>query len=183
MSLVRILKDPALLVHAQQALGCSQEQLGSVAGVSRRTVTRWISDGSCPNIVEWAHIARAVYPKDRALCERIAKAMGESLITLGLEAPAPPPPPPAPVLLNPTPPGPPPRPFPPTNDLVDSIVCAAAEAIGSPPGSMRPALIAAFDRTASLGLDVEEVRSGLRRTREPTARQRSRTGRLPGRSR
>lgn len=183
MSLVRILIDPALLVYAQQALGCSQEQLGEVAGVSRRTVTRWISDGSAPSIAEWARIARAVYPRDRALSERIAKAMGESLITLGLESPPPPPPPPAPVLPDPLPAGPPPRPFPPTNDLVDSIVCAAAEAIGSPPGSMRPALIAAFDRAASLGLELEEVRSGLRRTREATARSRSRSRSLPARSR
>ena len=183
VSLIRILSDPALLVFAQSALGCSQEQLGRVAGVSRRTVTRWFSRGTTPTIPEWARIARAVYPKDRALSERIAKAMGESLITLGLEAPPPPPPPPAAVSPDPLPAGPPPRPFPPTNDLVDSIVCAAAEAIGSPPGSMRPALIAAFDRAVSLGLELEEVRSGLHRIREPTARSRSRSRSLPGRSR
>lgn len=183
MSLIRILKDPALLFYAQRAMGLSQGQLGKVAGVSRRTVTRWVSQGSSPTIVEWARIARAVYPKDRALSERIATAMGESLITLGLEPPPPPPPPPAPALPDPSPPGPPPRPFPPTNDLVDSIVCAAAEAIGSPPASMRPALIAAFDRAVSLGLELEEVRSGLRKTREPTARTRSRSRTLPARSR
>lgn len=183
MSLIRILSDPALLVYAKDALGVSQEQLGRVAGVSRRTVTRWFSQGTAPSIPEWARIARAVYPKDHALSERIAKAMGESLVTLGLESPPPPLPPPAPVNPDPLPAGPPPRPFPPTKDLVDSIVCAAAEAIGSPPGSMRPALIAAFDRAVSLGLELEEVRSGLRRIREPTARSRSRSRSLPGRSR
>ncbi len=154
MPLVRMLIEPALLVHAQLALGTSQEELGKKLGVSRRTMTRWTNKESFPSPLEWANLARLVYPRNRALAEQIASGLKETLVTLGIEAPAPPPPPPAPL--------PPPRPYPPAGDLVDSVVCAAAEAIAVTPQSIRPALVAAFDRFASVGISLEEMRAGLR---------------------
>jgi hypothetical protein len=45
---------------------------------------------------------------------------------------------------------------------VDSIVCAAAEAVAATPQAMRPALLAAFERAASLGLEIDAVRAALR---------------------
>jgi DNA-binding XRE family transcriptional regulator len=166
MPLIRMLIEPGLLVHAQSALGVSQEKLGQRLGVSRRTITRWTNRSSHPSPQEWAALARLVHPKDRDLAAKIASALGESLLTLGIEAPPPPPPPQAP-----HPPPPPPRPFPPAGDLVDSVVCAAADAIGVTPRAVRPALMAAFDRYASLGLSLEEVRKELRAISQKDAKR------------
>jgi DNA-binding XRE family transcriptional regulator len=166
MPLVRMLVEPALIVYAQSALGTSQEELGKKLGVSRRTMTRWTRGDSHPSPQEWANLARLVYPRNRALAEEIATKLKETLVTLGIEGPpapppAPPPPSPAPV----------PRPFPPAGDLVDSVVCAAADAIGVTPRAVRPALVAAFDRYASLGLSLEEVRKELRSLSQKDAKR------------
>jgi hypothetical protein len=47
-------------------------------------------------------------------------------------------------------------------DLVDSIVCAAAEAAATTPQAMRPAILAALDRMLSVQLGVDEVRAALK---------------------
>lgn len=154
MPLVRIFSEPGLVVRAQTVLGTSQAELGKKLGVSRRTITRWMAEESYPKTVEWTALARLVYPHDRALAEQIASGLKETLVTLGIEAPPRPPPPPAPL--------PPPRPSPPVGDLVDSVVCAAAEAIAVTPQSIRPALVAAFDRFASVGISLEEMRAALK---------------------
>lgn len=162
MPLMRMLIEPALIVHAQTALGTSQEELGKKLGVSRRTMTRWMRSESYPSPLEWANLARLVYPRNRALAEQIASGLKETLVTLGIEAPAPPPPLP--------PPPPPPR-LPPVGDLVDSIVCAAADAIAFTPRAVRPALVAAFDRYASLGLSLDQVRAELRSVTQKDAKR------------
>lgn len=159
MPLVRMFVEPGLIVHAQTVLGTSQAELAKKLEVSRRTITRWMNRQSYPKPFEWAALARLVYPHDRALAERIASGLKETLVTLGIEAPPAPPPPPAPL--------PPPRPYPPAGDLVDSVVCAAAEAIAVTPQSIRPALVAAFARFASVGISLEEMRAGL----EPVTRE------------
>jgi hypothetical protein len=41
--------------------------------------------------------------------------------------------------------------------LVDSVVCAAAEAMQTPPHVMRPALVAAFERAIALGMTADDV--------------------------
>ncbi|HTQ46580.1 MAG TPA: helix-turn-helix transcriptional regulator [Polyangiaceae bacterium] len=164
MPLMRMLVEPALIVHAQTALGTSQEELGKKLGVSRRTMTRWMRKQSYPSPLEWANLARLVYPRNRALAEQIASGLKESLVTLGIEAPPAPPPPP--------PPPPPGRPYPPSGDLVDSVVCAAAEAIAVTPQSIRPALVAAFDRFASVGLSLDEMRAGLESVTRKGAKRR-----------
>jgi hypothetical protein len=45
----------------------------------------------------------------------------------------------------------------PAHALVDSIVCAAAEAMGLPPQALRPALRAAFSRAEEIGISVQAV--------------------------
>ncbi len=154
MPLMRMLIEPALIVHAQMALGTSQEELGKKLGVSRRTITRWMRRESYPSPLEWANLARLVYPRNRDLAVQIASGLKETLVTLGIEAPPPPPPPP--------PAPPPPPPLPPTRDVVDSIVCAAADAIDVTPRAVRPAVVAVFDRYASLGLSLAQVLAELR---------------------
>jgi DNA-binding XRE family transcriptional regulator len=138
------------------ALGKTQETLGELLGVSRRTMSRWQGGSNSPSIEMWALLAQHLHGTDPALARRIASEMGETLVSLGIV-----PPPPA---ADPPPAaaGPPPRPQPPIGDLVDSIVCAAAEAVSTTPQSIRPALLAAFDRTASVQLTVDEVRTTLR---------------------
>jgi DNA-binding XRE family transcriptional regulator len=171
-----MLSEPELVRHAQFVLGLSQDKFAQLMGVSRRTVTRWTNGDSYPNEATWMELARHVHRRDRDVAARIASALKESLVSLGLED-APPPPPPQE-------PQPPPRPYPPTGDLVDSVVCAAAEAVAMTPQAIRPALVSAFDRFASVGLGLDEMRAGLSPSPPitPGARRRSTKGPNPTRS-
>jgi hypothetical protein len=45
--------------------------------------------------------------------------------------------------------------------MVDSIVCAAAEAMQTAPHVVRPALVAAFERANALGMTAAEVLRGM----------------------
>jgi hypothetical protein len=156
MTYLRIVRAPGLLTKAQTALGMSQVQMGhKLLGCSRRTMSRWVRGDNGPSIQQWATLAQAVYASDPALAAEIASEMGETLVSLRLEAPAT-------VAASMATAGPPPRPAPPVSDLVDSVVCAAAEAIATTPQAIRPALLAAFDRTASVSLTMDDVRAALR---------------------
>ena len=75
--------------------------------------------------------------------------MGHDLVTLGIVAP------PAPA---------PPPPTLPAEDVVDAVVCAAADAIHVTPRDVRPALLAAFARARRLRLSVEVVEQALLQT-------------------
>ncbi|HEY6459291.1 MAG TPA: helix-turn-helix transcriptional regulator [Polyangiaceae bacterium] len=156
MPLIRIVNAPGLLVRTMAVLGVNQQGLAELIGISRRTIIRWSGKGSGPTYEQWVTLARHAYAKDPALARAIATELDKTLVLLGIEPPPPPPAPPA------APPGPPPRPVPPLPDLVDSVVCAAAEAMAVTPQSVRPALVAAFERAASVGLTMEEVRAALR---------------------
>jgi hypothetical protein len=150
MPLVRMVNAPGLLLKVQLAIVGSQRELGLRLGMSRRTVSRWMTGQGGPSIPQWAQLAREVYPVNPALAETICVEMGETLVTLGLVAPAVPQP------------AVPARPVIPVGDLVDSIVCAAAEAASTTPQTMRPAILAALDRTVSVQLTIDEVRAALR---------------------
>jgi DNA-binding XRE family transcriptional regulator len=154
MTYLRLVHAPALLEAARNTLGKTQATLGELLGVSRRTVQRWQGGNGTPSIQQWAELARQTHALDPELAAKIAAEMGESLVSLRLVEPARRP---DPVVVA----GPPPRPATPLGDLVDSIVCAAAEAIAVAPQSIRPALLAAFTRAASVSLTVEEVRTSL----------------------
>ena len=160
MTLLRIVKAPTLLVRAGQSLGMNQLRFGELLGVSRRTMARWHAGRNGPSFSRWVQLVRHVHPADPALAAEIAAELGETLVSLGVEAP---PLPPVPAMRTELPP---PRPLPSVGDLVDSIVCAAAEAIATAPQAVRPALLAAFERAVSVGLAVDEVRGALRARRE-----------------
>jgi DNA-binding XRE family transcriptional regulator len=158
MPLIHLMDAPGLLTSAQIALGLSQEELGKRLGVSRRTMVRWAAGHNGPSIAQWVAIVRYVHPVDPALAARIAEEMGESLESFGLartspsragSAATPEPAPRAPLSVG---------------VLVDSIVCAAAEAVATTPQAIRPALLAAFERAALAALTVDEVRAALRVT-------------------
>jgi hypothetical protein len=140
---------PTLLFECRRALHVgSQGALGVLLGSSERTGQRWETGRSHPGHDALAHLATLVYPHDASLAAQVAAAMGTNLVALGIaRPPAPPPPPPPPPL--------------PAEDVVDAVVCAAAEAIDVTPREVRPALMAAFTRARRLGLSVVEVEKAL----------------------
>ena len=151
-----------LAYQAQRALGLTQLELAGLLGLSRRTVSRWGANRSRPSASELQKLARAVHPKDPALAARLAREGGETLESLGIVAP------PAPVVAAPSPaPVVAVRPFPPARLVVESVVCAAAEAMQASPAAVRGVLRAAFARARGLGLTVEEMDEALTQPEEP----------------
>jgi hypothetical protein len=141
----------ALLAEACQSLGVTQEELGKLLGLSRRTIVRWQGSSGYP---PWyaADVARAVHPRDPDLAARIAAREGSSLELMGIVTPRPPPPPPEPPA-----------------HMVDLVVCAAAEALDVSPRTVRPALAAAFRRARQAGLTLEQVERMLAPPQAPAA--------------
>ena len=131
----------ALLLQAQMALKMSQTAFGQLLGVSRRTIIRWHGNHLNLPVHHQATLTRLVHAQDPALASALATAFGGTLESLGVVTPA--------------------APLPAYRDLADVIVCAAAEAAGLAPQAIRPALVAAFDRAASVGLTIADVQKGL----------------------
>jgi hypothetical protein len=159
----------SVFVRTRLALGMSQEQMGKLIGVSRRTMSRW--SGTVPGVTEQqvCTLARAVYPEAPAIAAELAGHIGHTLESLRIVVP-PPPPPPAP------PPAPPPRALPPIAAMVESVVCAAADALETRPATVRSALAAAFGRAYTMGLTVKEVVDALSPTPAPASPPAKRAG-------
>jgi hypothetical protein len=140
-----------LFLRAQQALGLTQERFGDLIGVSRRTLIRW--GGHAPYLGEETlrRLVGALYPVDPDLAVQLAKQRGTTLELLGVVVPPPP------VASSPAPVTTAPRELPRIEHLIDSMVCAAAEAMSVKPPEVRPVVIAAFERARALHLDVEEI--------------------------
>jgi transcriptional regulator with XRE-family HTH domain len=138
-----------LLTHAQHALGGTQTTLGELVGVTRRTVWRWQSGQSFPPVPSLETIARKVHPVDPALAERLAAAAGATLEGLGIVAPKP--------AHKPDPLADPAR----RRVYVDSVVCAAAEAVDLPPGVVRRALAIALSRARETGVSLDGLADAL----------------------
>jgi hypothetical protein len=88
-------------------------------------------------------IAVAIHRADAGLAAALAAHAGHTLESLGLVKP------------------PPTEPAVTARLFVDSVVCAAADAIEMNPRSVRPALLAAFARARELRLDVATVVDAL----------------------
>ena len=140
-----IANSVALLVEARRTLGLSQGSLGELLGTSRRTGQRWETTGTKPSGDQWMKLAGHVQPHDPDLAAQIAAHAGGSLSPLAPSA--------APITQG-NPAG---RAAPLPPEVVDSIVCAAAESMNVTPAAIRPALLAAFSRAQKIGLTVEEV--------------------------
>jgi hypothetical protein len=144
-------KVTELLMESRRVLGVgSQGAFGELLGASRRTGQRWERGHAFPGSRDLERLARLVFAKDPALAARIAQAAGTTLERLELVHPAPPP-------AAAAPPPPPPDPV----HIVDTVVCAAAEAVDMKPPQIRPALIAAFRRARLAGLSVEAIDEAL----------------------
>src|SRR5260370_32615110 len=125
-----------LVGEARRELGMTQEQFGIAVGASHRSAVRWDAGQATPGTHQLHTLARLLYPRNGALAAEVADAGdGETLESLGIEAPAPPAPPPSPA--------PPPLR---AADLVDVVVLAAVEMVGSQPAALRPLLHAIFKR-------------------------------------
>jgi DNA-binding XRE family transcriptional regulator len=148
------------IIEAQKRLGLNQEALGKLVGVSRKTVSRWFGGGSDPSPQAALTMIRALHPAHRDVAARLAKHLSTTLDALGLPAPAPPPKA-ASLPLPPPLASPPPRPFPPAHLVVESVVCAAADAQGLAPSAVRPLVQAAFARARGLGVTIAEVDDAL----------------------
>jgi len=150
-----------LMARAQTALGVSQEKMGKLIGVSRRTIIRYQQRGGILFPGKWETLARACYPRDRALAIVLAARAGATLVDLGLEQPPPPPAPPAPPSPAPEASAPK-RPAPLPEHMLDSILCAAASAMQASPQAASPPVFAAFERAVALGMSCEEVLAIMR---------------------
>ena len=156
------MRDPnvttTLVVKASLLLGMTQQEMADALDSSLRTVQRWTNKESHPSDQQMHKLAALVYPRDAQLAAAIAHAGESSLQALGIVRPPPPPPPPPPPQPPPPPPGPP---RPPPEEMIDAIVCAAAEAMGMMPNDVRPSLRAAFSRGRRLGMTMEEAARAL----------------------
>src|SRR5579859_2613984 len=78
---------------SRQALGATQEELGAMLGVSRRTAQRW-SANAVPS-ASLVDLARIVHPRSPDLARDLVTAAGTTLAGAGIVAPAAPAPAPA----------------------------------------------------------------------------------------
>jgi DNA-binding XRE family transcriptional regulator len=149
---------PYLVARGRQALAMNQQELAKLLGSSLRTVQRWEAGRASPYPNELQQLADAVRPHDPKFASEI-----------DVWAPRPTPPAPA-VVAPPPPPPPPPEPPPPIapSVLVDSVVCAAAEAMAVAPQAIRPAVLAAFTRARDARLTPEGVIAVLAPPAAPT---------------
>ncbi|HEY5242723.1 MAG TPA: helix-turn-helix transcriptional regulator [Polyangiaceae bacterium] len=138
------------LLRLQRTLHLNQRELAQLLGYSSRTISRYYRGGGFLLPTTYEKLAATVHPHDRAFAAELAASAGKTLVDLGLES-------------SRSPAGPTPR------HLVDSVLCAAAEAMQTPPHTMRPALTAAFERVLALGMTVEEALAAM--TPEPPARR------------
>ena len=170
---------PVFLMEARRTLHLSQQQLGDIMGLSKRTIIRMEQGRSTPLPSQYVMVARALCPVNQALAEHYAAAAGTTLVgagSRGTSARA------HPAFASPFPavrrPGH-------VQSLADSVVCVAAEAMDASPRAVRPALLAAFERMKALGMGVRDGAAGAR-SRQPRGaeeRQEERLGQLGGRVR
>ncbi len=135
-----------LLREARAALGITQNALAARLGVANRTGQRWNAGHTAPTDSQLAELARLVHPVNAALAPRIATHARTTPDALGL--PSRPAHERAPAAAA---------------HLVDSVVCAAADAAELPPRAIRRALLAAVVRTRELRLGLETLESVLSR--------------------
>ncbi len=131
--------DRSLLVQCRIALELTQEAFGDLLGCTKRSVQRYESQGAhlLPSHVQT--LARAVNAVRPPLAEQGAAAAGTTRDRLGGG----------------------PNGDDPRLRAIESIVQAAAQAMGVTSDAVRPALAAAFAQAGQVGMDAKEVAEGL----------------------
>jgi hypothetical protein len=127
----------------------TQKKLAQLIGSSLRTVERHSAQGGVSHETHVHTLAIAVYPTNPQLAAKLAGLVRTDLVQLGPERPK---------VSPPEQPQPPPSPTP-KREHVDSVLCAAADALQTTPASAKPVVAAIFGRALELGVDL----SGLAR--------------------
>jgi transcriptional regulator with XRE-family HTH domain len=130
----------ALLVHCQIALGLSQKELGDLVGRDRRTIQRWQKGGSDLTPGQVQTLASALQPVRPDLAEQVLELGRKTGIV-----------------------GPPASPA--TAEVIDAILQAAADAGGTSPEAIRPAVAAALMKAEEVGVEVGAIVAGLKANR------------------
>jgi transcriptional regulator with XRE-family HTH domain len=128
-----------LLVHCQVALRLSQEELGELLGKNRRTIQRWQESGFQPTANVAETLAHALQPVRPDLAEQVLELGRKVAIAFGMTPPA--------------------RPA--TAEVIDAILQAAADAGGTSPEAIRPAITAALRKAEEAGVDLGAIVAGL----------------------
>jgi transcriptional regulator with XRE-family HTH domain len=139
-----------MLVVARQALQMSQREFGPALGASHRTASRWDAGNAQPTESQLRSLVQLLAPVNPELATEAAAHIGETLENLGLApyAPQPAVSATAETLRS-------------AKDLVDIVVCAAAEAADTSPRTMRPVLYVAVRRARQVGLTLEQIEQAL----------------------
>lgn len=130
----------ALLIHCQIALGLSQEELANLLGRNRRTIQRWQDSGFEPTADQVETLADALRPVRPDLAEQVLELGRKAALVAGATLPA--------------------RPA--TAEVIDAILRAAADAGGTSPEAIRPAITAALLKAEDAGVEVSAIVAGLK---------------------
>jgi hypothetical protein len=135
----------ALIVRCQAALQMTQAELGELLGVHKRTIQRWqgVPLSITPSQAE--RLAAALRSVQPDLAERVLELGRRFAERTGMLPPL----------------------LPATPEAIDEVVRAAAEAGGTSPEAIRPAVVAAFAKAQELDLEVREVVAGIDDPRAP----------------
>jgi transcriptional regulator with XRE-family HTH domain len=137
-----------ILIDARMALKMSQAQFGAALGSSKRTASRWDTGRSTPVPEALQRLAALLAPAHRGLADEVAGAMGQTLVSLGLETQAPA------AAAGAAPVS--------QRDRVDLVVLAAVEGSGLLPSAVRAVLHAAVKRARELGLSIDAIDDALK---------------------
>jgi transcriptional regulator with XRE-family HTH domain len=122
------------------ALGLSQEKLGELLGKTKRTVQRWQESGFRLTVDEAETLAHALQAVRPDLAAEVLELGRQAAIAAGVTPPT--------------------RPA--TAEEIDAILRAAADAGGTSPEAIRPAVAAAMQTAEEAGLEVSAIVAGLK---------------------
>jgi hypothetical protein len=121
-----------LLVECQLALGISQKEMGALLGKNRRTIQRWQERGRILLPQDAEKLADAVRPVRPDLADQAVAAGVEGAKAVGLSSP-------------------------PTAEVIDAILMAAAAVSDTSVEAIRPVVAAAFAKADEMGVDVQAL--------------------------
>jgi transcriptional regulator with XRE-family HTH domain len=133
-------ESAALLVHCQVALGLTQEELAHLLGRNKRTIQRWQESGFEPVADQVETLANALQPVRPDLAEQVRELGKKAAVVAGVTPPA--------------------RPA--TPEVIDAILRAAADAGGTSPEAIRPAITAALRKAEEAGVEVRAIVAALK---------------------
>lgn len=129
----------SLMLECQFALKLNQQEFAALLGRDRRTVQRWQQTGMALDLVQAETLANALRPTRPDLADQIVELGKQHAELAGLARPV----------------------TPASQEVIATILEAAAASSGVSVEAIRPGVMAAFEKAAEGGVDVEEVVAGL----------------------